>query len=150
MVKLLHLLMKLYWRIRKPVTRGVRVILINHKNEVLLVRHTYTNGWYLPGGMVKRSESDIRALDRELLEEVGKKKYKIDRKLGEFKNYKEYKKDTVVVYIANCLDSLNDIKHFEIRERKFFNINNLPGDISPGTKRRVDEFLNKKKIQELW
>ena len=47
-----------------------------------LVRHTYTDGWYLPGGGVKKGESFETALHRELKEEVALSNAKIERVLG--------------------------------------------------------------------
>ena len=34
---------------RNPYTLGVRVIVEDDRDRVLLVRHSYLNGWYLPG-----------------------------------------------------------------------------------------------------
>ncbi|WP_375381315.1 hypothetical protein [uncultured Sphingomonas sp.] len=42
---------RLAWRIGKPRTIGVRAILLDQDDRVALVRHTYTDGWYLPGGV---------------------------------------------------------------------------------------------------
>ncbi|MEM9842987.1 MAG: NUDIX domain-containing protein, partial [Pseudomonadota bacterium] len=36
------------------MTLGVRAIVENAEGQVLLVRHTYTPGLYLPGGGVER------------------------------------------------------------------------------------------------
>jgi len=38
---------------------------------VLLVRHTYSEGWYFPGGGVKNQETPKAAVIRELKEETG-------------------------------------------------------------------------------
>jgi hypothetical protein len=43
---------------------GVRGLVINSENRVLLVRHTYVNGFLLPRGGVDRGESLIKALGR--------------------------------------------------------------------------------------
>lgn len=55
--KILHNLRKIYWRIFAPVTVGVRAVIVNPANEILLVRHSYLQGWYLPGGKADRKES---------------------------------------------------------------------------------------------
>ena len=59
---------KLWWG--RAVTLGVRVMAIRD-DAVLLVRHSYIAGWYLPGGGVDRSETCEAAALRELGEEAG-------------------------------------------------------------------------------
>ena len=54
----------------RPVTVGVRVMLIRD-GQVLLIRHSYLRGWYLPGGGLKRGESMEAAARREAREESG-------------------------------------------------------------------------------
>lgn len=51
-------------------TLGARAIIINHNNQVLLVKHTYQPHWYIPGGGVKKGESIKAAIIRELKEEL--------------------------------------------------------------------------------
>lgn len=149
-LKAVHFLRKLYWWLARPTTKGVRAVLTNEKGEVLLVKHKYTDGWYLPGGKVKKKESDIDALHRELGEEVGTTNLEVLEKLGEYVNHQEYKKDTISVFVARHLDKLTPKKHFEIGEMGFFDVEKLPEKTSPGTKRRIEEFLNKKPKQEIW
>lgn len=49
---------------------GVTGIIFNHKNEVLLVKHTYRGNWSLPGGYIKKGEHPKEALEREIKEET--------------------------------------------------------------------------------
>ena len=63
-------MMRVYWRLRHPVTHGALVAMWNH-GEVLLVRNSYVPYYCLPGGYVRRGESGRDAAIRELSEEVG-------------------------------------------------------------------------------
>ncbi|MFH1854994.1 MAG: NUDIX domain-containing protein, partial [bacterium] len=54
---------RIYWRIFKPVTFGVRVILVKD-NDLVLVKHRYDKFWYLPGGGVKKDETEKDAAKR--------------------------------------------------------------------------------------
>src|SRR5215510_9452461 len=55
---------------RWPLTIGVRIIVRDGEDRVLLVRHTYAPGWHFPGGAVDRRETAIDAAVRELREEA--------------------------------------------------------------------------------
>jgi ADP-ribose pyrophosphatase YjhB (NUDIX family) len=52
------------------MTLGVRVAVIDPEQGVLLVRHGYVSGWYLPGGGVEPGETAAEALAREAREEA--------------------------------------------------------------------------------
>jgi ADP-ribose pyrophosphatase YjhB (NUDIX family) len=63
-------LMRTYWRVRRPTTKGA-LVAIWCRREVLLVRNSYVPYYSAPGGYVRPTESAREAALRELLEEVG-------------------------------------------------------------------------------
>ena len=66
-----HRLRVVWWRIRKPLLIGCRVLAFGETGRVLLVRHSYGSGrWMLPGGGVARGEEPLVAACRELAEET--------------------------------------------------------------------------------
>ncbi len=54
-------------------TGGVRVIVLDEKNRLLLVRqdHPERSVWMLPGGGIEEGENSFQAAAREVLEETG-------------------------------------------------------------------------------
>src|SRR5215211_4047262 len=58
-----------YWRFARGMTLGVRALVIDEQRRIFLVKHSYVNGWHLPGGGVETGETLIDALIRELAEE---------------------------------------------------------------------------------
>jgi len=46
--------MHLYWRMSRGLTLGVRGLVIDGQGHIFLVKHTYINGWHLPGGLDSR------------------------------------------------------------------------------------------------
>ena len=65
-----HALLRGYWYLARPQTRGALVALW-HRGEILLVRSSYRADFTLPGGYVEPGEQPIDAAARELLEETG-------------------------------------------------------------------------------
>lgn len=148
-LKLAHAARRLYWWVVRPVTRGVRAIVVDTEGKVILVRHRYEDGWRLPGGRVRRNEGDKNALERELREELGLDGVSDAKRLGEFQSTYEHKRDTVVVFVVG-LFLQKPTCHFEIEDWYFFDPNALPSDVSRGTRRRIEEWLGQKQIDSRW
>ncbi len=132
----------LWNRIRRPVTLGARAIIVNEdRDSVLLVRHTYSSGWYLPGGGIKKHEPIADGLKRELWEEIS---FKVDdgslELFGVYSNFFGGKSDTFIVFLCQGSFEKNR-RSIEIEEQKFFRFDALPENVSPGTGRRLDEYM---------
>lgn len=139
----LNRLARAYWKLVKPRTLGVRAIILDESGEnVLLVRHTYTGGLYLPGGGVKKFEKPEDAIARELKEELGYAVTGCDL-FGVYSNFTESKSDTVIV--VTCTGQITEnIKSNEIESFGFFDIHDLPKETSPGTRKRIGEYVSGK------
>ena len=86
---------------------------------------------------------------RELHEEVGIKITSKLKRLGEYVNSHEYKKDTVLVFVVDAFTQ-EDTKHFEVEKQEFFRPELLPERTSPGTHRRIEEWLGKRTVNTQW
>ena len=65
-----HTLLRVYWRIRRPETRGALAALWC-RGKILVVQTTYREDISLPGGYVKPGESAAGAVVREVRGEIG-------------------------------------------------------------------------------
>lgn len=129
-------------------TIGVRALVIK-SNKVLLVEHTYMSGWYTIGGAIEKGETPKQAIERELGEEVG-----IEAKHLQLFNvyHSRYEKrdDYIIFYI--CDDFVdNDTKSLlEIKDKKWFELEKLPKNVSPSTLKRIQEYQNKIPLSDGW
>src|SRR5882757_1730680 len=100
-------------------TIGVRAIVIDSKDRILLVRHTYMTGWYLPGGGLKQGETPQQALRRELEEEVGLTPTAPPELFGVYFNPFNGGSDFPVVFVVRVFTSL-PVTSPEIAEQGWF------------------------------
>lgn len=151
--KLLHFLFN--FRTRLISLFGGRIVgaraLIIKDQQVLLIQHTYNDlGWLTVGGGVNRNETAAQAICREVEEETG---LKVEGKPKLFSvYYSNYHKrdDHIIFYIIDTFSMIKRSPSPEIEEMKWFHLQNLPDNISPATKRRIDEFLGLQEISDRW
>ena len=138
------------WRLFRPSTRGVKVMLFNWAGEVLLVRHTYGNEahFLLPGGGVRPFEAPTAAAAREVREELScgvEGLAFVSNHLSTF----EGKRDTVHLYRARAAGEVR-ADGVEVAEARFFALDALPETVSPATLRRIEEYRGVRAASETW
>ncbi len=136
--KILYQVYRLQWVVTRPVTLGVRVLMVKD-GQVLLVKTTYMDGWFFVGGGVKRHETIEQAARREAREELGAELGRLDL-VGIFTHFAESKSDHIAVF--KCTDfTYTGKSDFEIERSCFFPLDALPADLAAGHERRIKEFL---------
>jgi 8-oxo-dGTP pyrophosphatase MutT (NUDIX family) len=138
-----------YWRFTWPLSVGVKAMILDEAGRVLLVRHTYRDGWFFPGGGVKRRETLVDAVKRELFEEVGVTLLAEPILVSAYSNFAEYKSDHVVFFKSDQY-SIKPNPNIEIAEHRFFDVRQLPDSVSPATVRRIKEHLGETPIGHMW
>lgn len=138
--KYVYWIYRLHWRITRPIVLGVRLILVQD-GQVLLVRHTYQYEWFFPGGALKRGETLVQGAMREGIEESGAHCRTEPRLLGIYTSNYEGKNDHIAVFFTNDFTLAQRTDRWEIDECKFFPLEALPEDLSPGCARRVRDYL---------
>src|SRR5688500_17831603 len=124
-LRTLYLLRSIYEFFFRPINLGVRIMLIQD-NQVLLVRHVYQSGWFMPGGGMKRGETLEQAARRECWEEAGVEIRTI-KLFGIFFNYTKGKSDHIAMFLSEDF-TMNDQKDSEIAEKRFFPLDNPPDE----------------------
>lgn len=131
-----------YWRLTRGMTLGVRGAVLTGDRRVFLLRHTYTAGWYLPGGGVEAGETALDALVRELQEEACVEVAGPPMLHGVYFNRGISERDHVLVYVVRDFRITAEKQpDREIAEAGFFPLDALPPETSPGTRRRIDEIV---------
>jgi ADP-ribose pyrophosphatase YjhB (NUDIX family) len=136
---------------QRPMTLGVRGLVVDAEDRVLLVRHTYVPGFYLPGGGVESGETMLQALTRELQEEGGVHILSAPALHGVYLNRRISPRDHVALYVVrhfHC-DGPRAPDH-EIAEAGFFPLDALPEGVTPATRARLAEVLDGEPVSPYW
>ena len=135
----------------RPMTLGVRGIVLDAADAVLLVKHSYVQGWHLPGGGVEPGETCEAALARELQEEANVIVEAPTILHGLFFNAHVSRRDHVAVYVVRRFHVTGErAPDREILEARFFARDALPEDATRATRARLAEIFDGRTISAVW
>ena len=144
-------LLHFYWRFSRGATLGVRAMVIDGAGRIFLIKHSYVEGWHLPGGGVETGETFLGALARELAEEGNIVLVAPPALHGIFFNRRTSRRDHVALYIVREFrQDAPPVPNHEIVEHGFFAPGALPDGTSRATRARVAEVLEGVAVSEVW
>ena len=130
---------------------GVKTIVRNAEGCVLLVRHTYVDGWHLPGGGVDRGETLAEAAAREVEEETGLRLTALPRLLHTYLNPTTSRFDHLALFEADTLCDFSEPEpNAEIAAAAFFDTAELPEGTTLATRLRLAEQAGQRPFARLW
>jgi 8-oxo-dGTP pyrophosphatase MutT (NUDIX family) len=140
-----------YWRFSRGATLGARALVIDGSGRIFLVKHSYVDGWHLPGGGVETGETLLTALARELAEEGNIQLAGPPLLHGVFFNSRVSRRDHVALYIVREFRQDGPpVPNQEIIAHGFFATDALPPDTTRATRARIAEVLGGAAVSELW
>jgi len=143
--------MHLWWRFSRPVTFGARGMVIDGTGRVFLVKHSYVDGWHLPGGGVETGETVLTALARELEEEGNVKLNGTPQLFSIYFNARVSRRDHVALFIVRDFHQEKPPEpNREIIAHGFFAVDALPEDTGRATRARIDEVFKGITPSEMW
>ena len=133
------------------VTLGAQALVRDEGGQVLLVRHGYRPGWHFPGGGVQPGETVRQALERELVEETGVTVVGEPKLFSLYAHFDEFPGDHIALFIVDrWTRSQTPRPNLEIREHRFFRLDDLPPGTTAGTRRRLQEVAGGLAPQSAW
>ncbi|MGC1875686.1 MAG: NUDIX domain-containing protein, partial [Pseudolabrys sp.] len=128
-----------------------RAMLIDGTGRIFLVKHSYVDGWHLPGGGVETGETLLEALTRELAEEGNIRLGAVPQLYGVYFNKRASRRDHVALFIVRDFRQDGNPKpNYEIIAHGFFPNDALPEDATRATRARVAEVFGGAAVSELW
>lgn len=150
LLQLAYRAQKQLWKLLRPRTQGVKVMLFNDAGELLLIRNSYGRGdlFVLPGGGVRPFEAFDAAARREVREELGCTAEGLAL-ISTHYSTAEGKRDIVQLFSAKAAGGLVADGR-EVAEARLFPLDALPASTSAATRRRVEELLGIRWIEQEW
>lgn len=131
-----------------PVDLGV-VGLVEQGGRFVLVRHSYKEGWMLPGGAVNRGEPPADAILRELQEEIGLTRSAPPQLVGVYTRKLGLTTNIILLYRVREARFVFR-PSWEIREIRMADPADPPPGTHPGTCRRFLELMGEASPAPYW
>lgn len=129
-------------RVSRPLTMGVRAMVLDGQGQICLIRHSYVAGWHMPGGAIEPGETAGEALVREVWEETGLRLVGEPALFALYLNRRWSNRDHVALYVVRTFEPTDHRPSpREILEMGFFPLEALPEGTTGPTRRRIAEVL---------
>jgi 8-oxo-dGTP pyrophosphatase MutT (NUDIX family) len=148
---LIRPLLHFYWRFARAATLGARAMVIDGQGRVFLIKHSYVDGWHLPGGGVETGETLRTAMARELAEEGDIIATGVPVLHGMYFNSRVSRRDHVALYVVREFRQDGPpVPNREIIAHGFFAPDALPAGTTRATRARIAEVFSGATLSELW
>lgn len=136
----------------RPMIMGVRGLVIDAQRRVLLVRHSYVGGYWLPGGGVEHGETLLDALTRELREEGNiVLEGEAPRLHGVYLNRDACRYNHEALFVVRGFRQTAPFSPtLEIVESRFFPADALPPEAIPSVSKRIAEVMGGAPTSPYW
>ncbi|GEM_PF-6748661 len=124
---------------------GVKIVVLRKEDmAVLLVCHRYKGQeeWYLPGGSVQTGERPDEAIRREISEELVGLEVLKPKLVGIYKGERG-KGNLTFLFSSYGRGEVRAKPGSEIEKAEFFGLTNMPKNLCPGVKERIEEIFEK-------
>ena len=129
---------------KKRMSAGA--VIFNEKNELLIVKPSYKEGWSIPGGIVDENESPRAACLREVKEEVGIELPHVKFLCIDYMTPRDEKGEFLIfIFYGGVLDQDQTarikIQQDEISEHRFVNLEDARELLRSNLSRRVPKCV---------
>lgn len=131
------------------LTAGVGLLVFNNENKILMQLRTDYNQWGFPGGSMELGESFEEVASRELKEETNLEidDLKLIKVLSGKNTYREYPNgdklyDITAIFVIKKYHGELKINDDESKKLDWFDINDLPENMTSYTKNYIQKFGN--------
>ena len=131
------------------LTAGVGLLIFNNENKILMQLRTDYNQWGFPGGSMELGESFEEVASRELKEETNLEidDLRLIKILSGKDTYREYPNgdklyDITAIFVIKKYHGELKINDDESKKLDWFDINNLPKNMTSYTKNCIKKFGN--------
>jgi len=135
---------------RRIIVPGVRALILENKNRLLLQLRLDMDQWGLPGGAVEIGETALEALKREVKEETSLEVIKAEPMAlfsGKGQQFTYPNGDQVqgfaLAFVVNQWKGQPSADGLESDKLQFFDLSSLPQNIVPLHRATIDEYLDK-------
>lgn len=136
---------------RPALSLGVRLVALDDRDRVFLVRQSYLPDLHLPGGAVDAGETCAAAAAREAREEGNLVLASAPVLFHVYWNPVGPTRDHVLLYVARGVrQSAPRTPSLEILSAGFHPVDDLPADTSAATRRRLAEVLGGAAPSDRW
>ncbi len=123
--------------------------LVEREGKILLARHSYVDGWLLPGGSIERGEAAEHAIIRELKEEIGLQRCAPPELFGLYTRKAGWATNVIVLYRLRDTE-FTFVPNLEIREIQFADPAHPPEGTPRSVTARLREYAGLQPRSPFW